>query len=106
MRRIAPTLIREALVKPRLWWGCDPLLLSVLGVLCALVGVGGGYAYKNWYLAAFAALAFVRGRRALVQLSNVDPLYFRVWWRSLRYQRVYDAAARWSKHAKPGRSVP
>lgn len=106
MRRIAPTPVREALVRPRLWWGCDPTLLTFLGLLCALVGGGGGYAYKNWHLAIVAAVAFVWGRRGLVKLAKEDPLYFRVWWRSLRYQRVYDAVARWNKHVKPRRSVP
>lgn len=95
MTRIPPELIREALVRPSLWLGCDPVLLIGLGTLCGTVGVGAGVGYREPLLVAVAILLFSVGRSGLLAMARKDPQLRAIWFRRARYGSAYCSRPRW-----------
>lgn len=104
MRRLPPEPIREALVRPNLWLGCDPVLLIALGTLCGLVGVGGGIGYRDPMLILVAMLLFSVGRWGLLQMAQKDPQMRAVFLRRAGQPSVFDARPRWDSPPRRARS--
>lgn len=100
MRNPPPEPIREALVRPSLWFGCDPVLLMALGTICGTVGVGGGVGFREPWLSVLGFLLFTWGKTGLQKLAKVDPQLRQIIWRRRRYAPAYDSRARWDAPAK------
>jgi len=91
--RRAPIL--EALVRPSLWYGCDPTALTVVSGVSAVVGIGGWWGFGEPLLAPIGALLFWSGRRALLWMAEKDPYQPWIYFRATKYQHLYDARSRW-----------
>ena len=89
--------ISQALVRPDLWFGCDRNGLTLVGTLSALVGIGGGIGFGEWWLALLGGALFWAGRELLRKAAKADPLQLKILWRTLSEKPVYDARARWDK---------
>ncbi|MDB4990527.1 MAG: hypothetical protein JWN04_5705 [Myxococcaceae bacterium] len=92
IRRV-PVLM--ALVRPTLWYGCDPSALTVLAAVSALVGLGGSFAFGEPLLAPLGLVLFVAGRRLLLWMAEKDPRMVKVYMRASQYDHVYAARSRW-----------
>jgi len=87
--------ILQALVRPSLWFGCDPTALMIVSGISALVGLGGGIGFREPLLMPLGGFLFWAGRRGLLGLSQKDPQYPWIYLRAAQYKHVYAARSRW-----------
>ena len=95
MSRVQAEVIREALVRPSLWLGCDPVLLIALGTLCGTVGVGAGVGYREPLLVLLGLVLFSVGRSGLLAMARKDPQLRAIWFRRAQYRTAYASRPRW-----------
>jgi type IV secretory pathway TrbD component len=82
--------IYPALWKPRLWFGCHPVLLVIVG-FCTLMLVPVGLLTHNVWWMALGALAMMLAIPPLRSLARVEPDIIEVLPRYRTYARHYSA---------------
>jgi type IV secretion/conjugal transfer VirB4 family ATPase len=93
--------IFPAFVRPPTVFGCDPRLFSIVATVAAILVFPAGLMRLNFVMVAagvgilFGFVLWMNGQ------GKRDPQWLDVWWRSLRYARVYAARARWDVREPP-----
>jgi len=91
--------IHRSLVEPVLLMGMERSLAQMV-FIAAAVCLSGAVGFHWWTIATGVGLLTI-APVGLVQLAKYDPDFERVFWRWLKYQRVYEAEA--ARGAKPPR---
>ena len=94
---------KQALVRVTLWLGCDPISLMWLACLSALIGIGGGLAFRELMLAPLGLFLFWLGHKGLIAAAKRDPQHPWIYFRAATYDDVYEARSRWDIPELPSR---